>query len=148
MHTFALLWLAAAVLFAVVEASTVALVSLWFLGGALAAMVAALLGAKLWLQIVVFLAVSAVALALLRPLAKKYFTPRITRTNVDALEGKTCLCVTAIDNLAGCGQVKIGDVEWSARSTTGELISAGTEVKIDRVEGVKVYVTPVTVAVK
>ena len=82
-----------------------------------------LLGGKLWLQIVVFLAVSAVALALLRPIAKKYFTPRISRTNVDALIGKTCLCVTAIDNLKGCGQVKIGDVEGSARSTTGEPIA-------------------------
>jgi membrane protein implicated in regulation of membrane protease activity len=91
--------------------------------------------------------VSGVALALLRPLAKKYFTPRITRTNVDALAGKTCLCVTAIDNLTGAGQVRIGDVEWTARSTTGEPIPVGEQVRIDRVEGVKVYVTPISVKV-
>lgn len=146
MDTF--LWFALLIVFVVAEAVTVNMVSAWFAAGALAALVTALLGGKLWLQVVVFLAVSAVALALLRPIAKKYFTPKITHTNVDALSGKICLCVTAIDNLASSGQVKIGDVEWSARSTTGEPIPAGAQVKIDRVEGVKVYVTPVTVAVK
>lgn len=146
MDTF--LWFALLIVFVVAEAVTVNMVSAWFAAGALAALVTALLGGKLWLQVVVFLAVSAVALALLRPIAKKYFTPKITHTNVDALTGKTCLCVTAVDNLTGVGQVKIGDVEWTARSTTGEPIPAGAQVKIDRVEGVKVYVTPVTVAVK
>ena len=146
METF--LWFALLILFVVAEAVTVNMVSAWFAAGALAGLITALLGGKLWLQVVVFLAVSAVALALLRPIARKYFTPKITRTNVDAMAGKSCLCVTAIDNLTGAGQVKIGDVEWTARSTTGEAIPAGTQVRIDRVEGVKVYVTPVTVAVK
>ena len=146
MDTF--FWFALLIVFVIVEAVTVNMVSAWFAAGALAALIAALLGAKLWLEIGLFLVVSAVALALLRPIAKKYFTPRLTRTNVDALVGKTCLCVTAVDNLAGVGQVKIGDVEWTARSTSGEAIPVGTQVKIDRVEGVKVYVTPVAVAVK
>lgn len=141
------LWLGLLVLFIVVEAVTVNMVSAWFAIGSLAAMLTKLLGAELWLQVLVFLTVSAVALALLRPVARKHFTPRLTRTNVDALAGKTCLCVTAIDNLASVGQVKLGDIEWSARSTTGAPIPAGTQVKIDRVEGVKVYVTPVTVEV-
>ena len=145
METF--LWFALLVIFIWAEAATVNMVSAWFAMGSLVALVVALLGGQLWLQIVVFLVVSAVCLALLRPIAKKYFTPKLTRTNVDALTGKTCLCVTAIDNLSGSGQVKIGDVEWSARSVSGEAIPAGTEVKIDRVEGVKVYVTPVTVKV-
>ena len=146
MDTF--LWFALLIIFVVAEVVTVNMVSAWFAVGSLASLITALLGGKLWLQVVIFLVVSAAALALLRPIARKYFTPKITRTNVDAMAGKTCLCVTAIDNLAGAGQVKIGDVEWTARSTTGEAIPAGTEVKIDRVEGVKVYVTPVTVAVK
>ena len=146
MDTF--FWFALLVIFVWAEAATVNMVSAWFAIGSLAALITALLGGKMWLQVVIFLAVSGVMLALLRPIAKKYFTPKLTRTNVDALTGKTCLCVTAIDNLEGVGQVKIGDVEWSARSATGESIPAGTEVRIDRVEGVKVYVTPVTVAVK
>ena len=146
MHT--MFWFILLLIFVVVEAVTVNMVSAWFAAGSLAAMITAMAGGKLWLQILLFLVVSGVALALLRPLAKKYFTPRITQTNVDALAGKVCLCVTAIDNLAGAGQVKLGDVEWSARSTNGEPIAAGEQVRIDRVEGVKVYVTPVTVAVK
>ena len=141
-------WFGLLVVFIAIEAGTVSMVSAWFAIGSLAALITQLTGAPVGFQIFVFIAVSAVALAMLRPVAKKYFTPKLTRTNVDALTGKTCLCVTAIDNLEGVGQVKIGDVEWSARSATGESIPAGTEVRIDRVEGVKVYVTPVTVAVK
>ena len=140
-------WFGLLILFIAVEAATVGMVSAWFAIGALAALITSLIGAEIWLQVLVFIAVSAVALALLRPIAKKHFTPRITRTNVDAMVGKTCLCITPIDNLAPTGQVKLGDVEWTARSTTGEPIPAGTQVKIDRVEGVKVYVTPVTVKV-
>lgn len=142
------LWFALLVVFAVAEAATVNMISVWFIIGSVAALAGSLLGAGLWFQIALFLAVSGVSLALLRPLAKKYFTPRITRTNVDALAGKLCVCVGDINNLTDTGQVKLGDVEWSARSTTAEPIPAGTQVKIDRVEGVKVYVTPVMVAVK
>ncbi len=141
------LWFGLMVIFIVVEALTVSMVSAWFAAGALAALITELTGAPVGFQIAAFILISAVTLALLRPMAKKHFNPRITRTNVDALVGKTCLCVTAIDNLASQGQVKIGDVEWSARSTNGEPIPVGTQVKIDRVEGVKVYVTPVTVKV-
>ena len=140
-------WIGLLVIFIVVEAVTVSMVSVWFAAGALAALLVSLLGGEIWLQGVAFVTVSAVTLAMLRPFAQTHLTPRITRTNVDAVVGKTCLCVTAIDNLTSQGQVKIGDVEWTARSTTGEAIPAGTQVKIDRVEGVKVYVTPVTVKV-
>ena len=141
-------WFGLLVTFIAIEAGTVSVVSAWFALGALAALITQLTGAPVGFQVFVFIAVSAVALALLRPIAKKYFTPKLTRTNVDALAGKTCLCVTAINNLEGVGQVKNGDGEGTARSATGEAIPAGTEGKIDRVEGVKVYVTPVTVAVK
>ena len=146
MYTY--IWLALLIVFIAIEAATVSMVSTWFAIGSLVAAVVALLGGKLWLQIMVFLGVSAIFLALLRPIAKEYLNARVTPTNVDALVGKLCLCVTDIDNIAGTGQVKVGDVEWSARSTDGEPIAAGTQVKIDRVEGVKVYVSPVSVAVK
>lgn len=143
-----ILWIALLVLFIVVEASTVSMVSVWFAIGAVAALAAELCGAELWLQITLFVVASAISLALLRPLAKKHLNPKITQTNVDALVGKTCIVTTDIDNLHTCGQVKLGDVEWSARSSTNETIPSGTQVRIDRVEGVKVYVTPVAVGVK
>ncbi len=140
-------WFGLLVAFIAIEGVTVTMVSTWFALGALTSLLVSLLGGEIWLQILVFITVSAVTLAMLRPLAKKHINGRVTPTNVDAIVGKTCLCVTAIDNLASQGQVRIGDVEWSARSATGETIPAGTQVKVDRVEGVKVYVTPVSVKV-
>ena len=141
-------WFVLLILFIGVEAATVTMVSAWFALGALAALIATLCGGELWLQLVLFFAVSAVSLALLRPLSKKHFSPKLTRTNVDAMADKLCLVTTPIDNLAGQGQVKLGDVEWSARSTDGSPIEAGAQVRIDRVEGVKVFVTPVKVEAK
>jgi membrane protein implicated in regulation of membrane protease activity len=141
-------WLLLMVLFFVVEAVTVTMVSAWFAVGAFAALVASLFDAGLGVQIIVFLVASAVALALLRPVARRYFTPRLTKTNVDALVGVECLVVESVDNAAYCGKVKIGDVEWTARSTTNEPIPAGTQVRVDRVQSIKVYVTPVKVAVE
>lgn len=75
------LWLALIVVFAVIEGATTALTTVWFIGGALAALAAALLHAELWLQITLFFAVSVVLLAALRPLVKKYLRPRTVRTN-------------------------------------------------------------------
>jgi len=143
-----ILWFALLILFVWAEAATVTMVSAWFALGALAAVIAALAGGQLWLQIVLFFGVSGVSLALLRPISKKYFNTKLTPTNMDAMADKICPVVADIDNLTGQGQVKLGDVEWSARSSDGSPIPAGTQVKIDRVEGVKVYVTPVKVEVK
>jgi len=143
-----IIWFALLVLFIWVEASTVTMVSAWFAVGAFAALIAALLGGQFWLQLVLFVVCSGVSLAALRPIAKKYFTPKLTATNVDALVGTLCLVTGDVDNVNAQGQVKVGGVEWTARSTDGTNIPAGTQVKIDRVEGVKVYVTPVTVEVK
>ncbi|MBP3305062.1 MAG: NfeD family protein [Oscillospiraceae bacterium] len=139
------LWLALMVVFLFVEAGTVALVSAWFAAGALAALIAALLGAEIWLQITVFLAVSAALLACLRPLVRKYFKPKIVRTNVDSLIGSEGYVTADIDNVAAVGQVKLGAMEWTARSSSGENIPKGTLVKVERIEGVKAFVTPVKV---
>ncbi len=135
-------WLIALVVFLMVEASTVTMVSLWFAVGALAALIVGLFAGIGW-QIAVFLVVSALALACLRPLARKYFMPRITKTNVDAIIGSQGYVTADIDNLAATGKVKLGAMEWTARSTTGENIPTGILVKVDRIEGVKAFVSPV-----
>lgn len=138
-----LIWLALMVVFLIAEASTVVMVSLWFAAGALAAMVASLLGAPIWLQVVLFLAVAAALLACLRPVVRKHFTPRLTRTNVDSVIGSRGYVTADIDNVSAVGTVKLGAMEWTARSTTGERIPAGTQVQVDKIEGVKAFVTPV-----
>ncbi len=142
MNWAAILWLIMMVVFLLVEAATVTMVSLWFAAGALAAMIVSLLGGAVWLQTAVFLLASIVLLTALRPLVRKYVTPRLTATNVDSVIGSTGLVTAAIDNVAASGQVKLGAMVWTARSTSGEPISEGTLVKVDRIEGVKAFVSP------
>ena len=143
MNALSWMWLAAMVLFAVVEATTVAMVSLWFMGGALAAFLASLLGAPLWLQGLLFVAVSLGLIACLRPFVKKFIHPRLTATNFDRIVGLTAPVTERIDNLAGAGAVKVEGTVWSARSESGEPIEVGTAVKILYIQGVKVIVAPV-----
>ena len=148
MNWAAFVWFGLTVAFLVAEAATVTVVSLWFAAGALAAMAAALLGAGTGLQIGVFLAVSAAALTALRPLVRKYLTPKITATNIDSVIGSVGIVTGDIDNIASSGQIKLNGMEWSARSTSGDTIPAGTRVRVDRIEGVKVFVTPAEVPAK
>lgn len=147
MNWAAISWLCLLVVFLVVEATTVTMVSLWFAAGALAAMITSLLGGAVWLQWVLFILVSAILLSLLRPLARKHFTPKLTATNVDAIVGTAGLVTAAIDNVAAAGQVKLGAMTWTARSTSGAPIPEGTLVKVDRIEGVKAFVSPAEVPV-
>ena len=137
------LWFVLAVIFLLVEGSTVMLVSVWFAVGSLVAMLTALLGGPIWLQLILFLGVSAGLLALLRPLVRKYIKPRITATNVDSLIGSQGYVTETVDNLTATGQVKLGAMPWTARSTDGTPIEAGTLVRVDRIEGVKAFVSPV-----
>ena len=139
------IWLGVMVLFLIVEAATVTMVSLWFAGGALAALVVALLDGSWLLQIIAFLVVSAGLLALLRPMARKHFTPKLVKTNVDSVIGTEGYVTADIDNVAATGKCKLGAMEWTARSATGEKISTGTLVKVEKIEGVKAFVIPVEV---
>ena len=145
MSEMAWVWLAALVIFAIVEASTVTLVSIWFVGGSLAALIAALLGAEIWLQAVIFLAVSVILLLSLRPLLRKFYTPKKEQTNAPANIGKLAVVTEDIDNLRGLGAVKLSGLVWTARSASGEPIPKGTLVKVERIEGVKAFVSPVKV---
>ena len=145
MNWAAILWLVLMVVFLAAEAATVSMVSLWFAVSALVALLVALVGGPGWLQGTLFLVISVVLLALLRPLVKRYVSPRITATNVDSVIGSEGLVTAAIDNVTAAGQVKLGAMEWTARSTSGQPIPAGTLVKVDRIEGVKVFVSPAEV---
>lgn len=145
MNWMAFAWLILLLVFLAVESGTVTLVSIWFAAGALTAMIVSLCGAWVWLQVVLFFGVSVVALLLLRPLFKKYIKPKLVKTNVDSVLDMQGLVTEDIDNIIPTGQVKLGAMVWTARSTSGEKICAGTLVKADRVEGVKVFVSPVEV---
>lgn len=146
MQMNAVIWLALMVVFLAAEAATVSLVSLWFAAGSLAAMVVSLIGVSLAAQLVVFLLVSVLLLAALRPMVRKYVTPRLTRTNVDSVLDATGYVTQSIDNAGARGQVKLGSMFWTARSASGDPIPEGTLVKVQRIEGVKVFVIPVETA--
>ena len=140
-----IIWLALLIVFLIVEAVTVTMVSLWFAGGCLAALVAAATGGSPGFQIFTALVVSAALLACLRPIVRKHFTLGLIKTNVDAVIG-SCGYVTAdIDNVSATGTVKLGAMEWTARSASGAPIAKGTLVKVARIEGVKALVVPVEV---
>ena len=146
MNWAAIIWLGLMVAFLITEAvCPFHLVSIWFAAGALVAVLVSLLGGPIWLQITLFMIVSVALLAALWPLVRKLITPKITKTNIDSVLGSTGLVTVAIDNVTAVGQVKLGAMYWTARSTSGEKIPEGTLIRADRIEGVKVYVSPAEV---
>lgn len=142
MNIWAIVWLVLMIVFIAMEAMTVQLVSTWFAVGSLAAMIVSLLGAEVWLQLVVFFTISIVLLILLFPMARKHLKPKLVATNADALVNKVCTVVEDIDPIEG-GRVKLGDVTWRACSESGESILAGAQVKILKIQGAKVFVEKV-----
>ena len=137
-----ILWIVAAVIFLIVEAVTAAMSSIWFLAGALAALAAAVLGAPVWLQVLVFIVVSGVCFAILYPRLKRLLRRDRQPTNADMVIGKECVVTQRIDNLAGTGAVAVGGKTWTARSASGESIEAGAVVVAGGIQGVKLIVSP------
>ena len=135
------IWLVLLVAFAVAEALTVGLVSVWFAAGALAALLSTFFTANIWWQITIFLAVSLLSMAVIRPLARKYVLPQVVPTNADRVIGRDAVVTEAIDNLTGSGAVVVSGVAWTARSEDGHPIPEGTAVVVKRIEGVKLFVT-------
>lgn len=135
-------WLALLILFGVAEAATVALVSIWFAAGALVALLATIVTDNIWTQIFLFVLVSAVTMAVVRPLAKRYVFPHRVPTNADRVIGREGIITQAVDNLASAGVVVVAGMAWTARSETGAGIPEGTPVTVKRIEGVKLYVAP------
>ena len=134
-------WLIAFIIFVVGEAVTVGLVAIWFAVGALGALAAAALGGGLWLQIAVFLILSALSLLLFKPLSKKWMANhKVARTNADRVIGETALVTEDIDNALAAGQVQVDGQIWSARSAHDVVIPAGSRVKVLSIQGVKVIV--------
>ena len=136
-------WLGAIVVFGAVEAATVGLASIWFAMGAAAAFLVSFVVGSVWLQAGVFVVVSLLSMALIRPLAQRYLTPKKEATNADRVIGKEGVVSKQIDNLKAEGQVFVAGSEWTARSEKDEILPAGKKVVVLRIEGVKVVVRPV-----
>lgn len=134
-------WMIAFLVFLGIEAATVALASIWFAGGSLAALAASALGMGIRTQLAVFVAVSFILLLLVRPLAAKYVNQRKIRTNVDDLVGKKAVVKERIDNVAGTGSAMLGASTWLARAESEEqTFEPGTVVEVVKVSGAKLMV--------
>lgn len=138
-----LFWVLAIILFAVIEGVTVGLTSIWFALGALAGLAVSFFTDHLWIQAIAFLVVSFLALVGVKPIAARYFAPKDHQpTNADRIVGQEAVVVEEICNLEGRGRVRVMGQEWAARSTQEQTIPVHTVVSVDRIEGVKVFVTP------
>ena len=135
------IWGVIAVVFFVIELITVSMVSIWFVAGAAVALIASLLGAPLWLQIVLFILVSGLCFLLLYPRLKKSVQKRREPTNADMVLGQTCVVTQRIDNIAGTGTVTVGGKTWTARTLDGSPAEEGSLVKAVEIRGVKLIVS-------
>lgn len=136
-----ILWLVLMLVLAFLEAATTQLVTIWFALGALAAMIASIFHAPLWMQVVLFAVVSVCALILTRPFAKKLMKTDKVPTNADRVIHRTGIVQDAVDNTSACGTILVDGAVWSARSADGEPIPSGTQVTVERIEGVKCIVS-------
>ena len=142
-NVMTIVWIAAILVFGIAEAATAGLVSIWFVGGAGAALLAAVFGGPLWLQFVLFLAVSIALLAATRPLARRMLEKTITPTNADRVLDHTARVTETVDNQRPSGAVYVDGKTWTARSEDGTAIAKDKLVKVVRMEGVKLFVTEI-----
>ena len=141
MSEMVILWLVVLIVSIGVEVATLGLTSIWFAGGAVVAVIVAAVHGPVWLQILLFFAVSLLLLFFTRPIAVRYFNRDRVRTNVESMIGRQAIVTSEIDNLQGIGQVTVGGQEWSARTEGDGLnLQPGTVVDIVAVNGVKLIV--------
>lgn len=137
-----ILWLALIVVFIGIEIATVGLTSIWFAGGALVALVAQWLGLNIYVQILVFIVVSAILMIFTRPWALKYFKPGLVKTNYESVVGEKVCLTEAVDNIKGTGTAMYKGQEWTARAfEDGKVFDAGEIVAVKEIRGVTLYVT-------
>lgn len=134
-------WLILLIVCIGIEVATMGLTTIWFAGGALVAIFAAVVGAPIWLQAILFIVVSLLLLFFTRPIAVKYFNKDRVKTNVESMVGRQAIVISEIDNLQGIGQVTVGGQEWSARSADEKVkIAVGAVVIVVAINGVKLIV--------
>lgn len=134
-------WLLLFILLLIIEVATLGLTTIWFAAGSLFAFLANILGAGLWVQIGLFLAVSILLLVLTRPMALKYFNNNRQSTNAESVIGRQGIVLETIDTLNGKGLVAVDGENWSARTEDPEgQIPKHTIISVEGIQGVKLIV--------
>ena len=143
MSTEAIFWLVVMILFLILEMVTISLVSIWFVGGSLAAFLVSFFWQNPWIEACVFLGVSLLLLFLLRPIAARFGVKQKDqiRSGAQALVGKRAIVTEAIDNLRAKGAVQVNGQYWSAKAADDdEKIPKESIVMISEVDGVRLVV--------
>lgn len=142
-YAMLIFWVVLLILLIIVEAATAQMVTIWFAAGAVGAIVAERLGAQVWIQWIIFIIVSAVALVVTRPLVRKFTQTKVQPTNADRCIGQVAVVTEEIDNIAAKGQVNVNGTVWTARSSDGSVIEKEEKVRVEKIEGVKLIVNKI-----
>ena len=134
---YSMAWFITFILLLLIEIATVSLVSIWFVIGALAALITSIFTDSLWIQIIVFIIVSIISLLLTRPFVKKVKGYDVIPTNSDRVIGRIGE-VTKKFGRNEYGEVKVYGNTWTACSD--EVIHVGEKVRVKKIEGVKLVV--------
>ena len=137
------IWVALVIIFALIEVFTLGLTTVWFAIAALIMVFLSFIKIPLPVQVLIFLAISALLLIFTRPLAVKKFKIGREKTNVDSLVGKRVLVTKTISEFEK-GEVKINGLFWAARSEGNTEIAAGIKCEVLRIEGVHLIVRPLS----
>ncbi len=134
------IWLAVTAAALIIEFITSELVSVWFVGGGLVAMLLAGLGLDWYFHVPAFIVVSFALMVCFRQLALKKLNKAAEKTNAETVIGKEFELLTDI-GFNKAGSVKINGVVWTAVAEDENAeIPAGTKVIIEKIEGNKYIV--------
>ena len=133
-------WLVSFVVLLVCELMTSSLISVWFCGGAIAALLTEAAGFDFIAQLAVFVVVSFILLVLTRPFAKKVLKKEPLKTNVSTLIGKTAVVTKRINNSTSEGEISVNGQIWSAKTIDNKTIEPSENVIIEEIQGVKAVV--------
>ncbi len=123
------------------ELATQQLVSIWFAAGSLGALITAAAGGNTTLQLVLFVGLSLILLICTRPILKKVLHFEYKDTNAKMDIGKLAVVVQEINPAKGTGRARLGDSEWMAVTEAGIVVPKDTTVRVDRIDGAKLYVS-------
>ena len=133
-------WLVIAIIFGIFELATTSLVSIWFVIGAVLAMLVSITGLPLWFQIFVFILSSVLVIVFLRPIAMKHINGKAAKTNLDAMIGRILIAKTDIDNIKMTGKADIDGSTWLVVSKDDSFIPKDEKIRVVGIEGAKLIV--------
>lgn len=133
-------WILLIVALVIIEAVTVQLVTIWFAVGAVGGLIASAFNLDIWIQILIFVTVSAITLIATRPLVKRFTKTNKEPTNADRYIGQTAVVTEPIDNIHGKGAVTVGGLEWTARTVDGSTVEKDALVTVEKIDGAKLIV--------